>query len=42
MNTRFDKSFEAAALIQPTRPAIKPIAINSTTGNREETTGLFT
>jgi hypothetical protein len=42
MKTRFDKSFEAVALIQPTLPAIKPIAIIKTTGSNEDTTGLAT
>jgi hypothetical protein len=41
MNTKFERSLVASALIQPMRPAIKPIAINKTTGSREEKTGLF-
>jgi hypothetical protein len=41
MNTRFYKPFVASALMQPAQPAIKPIAISSTTGSRADSTGLF-
>jgi hypothetical protein len=42
MNTKFDRSFVASALIHLARPAIKPIAIKNITGSSAEMTGLFT
>ena len=38
MKTRLDRSLVASARTQPSRPAMKPMAISRTTGNREDST----